>query len=248
MANASAEQQCFQLSANDYSLLPGDLDSPTAPPAGQDEFYIGSMGSVDNAHLSAYSFHVDFKTPANSVVTGMNNSQLLSIASFNPSCNGAYYGACVPQKGITDMVDSLGDRLMYRFAYYNDTSTFPSPKQHWFVNFDVTASGGQDGVRWMEFTTPQSVVHPTALAIQQQSTFAPDTSWRWMGSLARDMNNDVLLGYSESSSNMYPSIFIAGRTPGDTLGTLEGELQVVGRCRFAARHRQPLGRLQRHAH
>ena len=115
---------------------------------------------------------------------------------------------------------------MYRFAYYNDTATFPSPMQHWYVNFDVTASGGQGAVRWMEFTTPQSVVHPTALTIQQQSTFAPDTNWRWMGSLARDMNNDVLLGYSESSSNMYPSIFIAGRTPGDTLGTLEGELLV----------------------
>ena len=98
--------------------------------------------------------------------------------------------------------------------------------QHWYVNFDVTASGGQSGVRWMEFTTPQSVVHPTALTIQQQSTFAPDTNWRWMGSLARDMNNDVLLGYSESSLTMYPSIFIAGRTPGDTLGTLEGELLV----------------------
>ena len=227
IGDASAEQQCFQLSANDYSLLPGDLDSPTAPPTGQDEFYIGSMGRVDNAHLSAYSFHVDFVTPANSVVTGMNNSQLLPIANFTPACNGNYGAACVPQKGITDLLDSLGDRLMYRFAYYNDTATFPSPKQHWFVNFSVTASGGQGGVRWMEFTTPQSVVHPTALAIQQQSTFAPDTNWRWMGSLTRDMNNDVLLGYSESSLTMYPSIFVAGRTPGDAPGTLEGEIQVV---------------------
>ena len=197
------------------------------PPTGQDEFYIGGVGAVDNAHLSVYSFHVDFVNSANSVVTGMNNSQLVPIANFNPSCSGQYIAACVPQKDITDMVDSLGDRLMYRFAYYNDTSTFPSPKQHWFVNFDVTASGGQGAVRWMEFTTAQSVVHATALAIQQQSTFAPDSNWRWMGSLARDMNNDVLLGYSESSSNMYPSIFIAGRTPGDTPGTLEGEIQVV---------------------
>ncbi len=225
--DSSAEQQCFQLSRNDYSLLPGDVDSPTPPPAGQDEFYIGGLGRVNNTHLSVYSYHVDFATPANSVVTGNGNSQLVAINGYTPSCNGGYLGACIPQQGTTDRLDSLGDRLMYRFAYYNDTSTFPNPQQHWYVNFDVTASGGQDAVRWMEFATPQTVVAPTALAIAQQGTFAPDTNSRWMGSVARDQNNDVLVGYSESSSNMYPSIFIAGRTPADTLGTLENELSVV---------------------
>ncbi|HZL69973.1 MAG TPA: hypothetical protein VFC29_21895, partial [Candidatus Limnocylindrales bacterium] len=227
IGNATAEQQCVQLTSNDYSLLPGDVDSPIPPPAGQDEFYIGSMGSVDNAHLSVYSFHVDFAHPANSFVTGSGNSQLVSIASFTPACNGAYGSACVPQKGVSDLLDSLGDRLMYRFAYYNDTSSFPTPKQHWYVNFDVTASGGQNAVRWMEFATPQTIVNPTALTILQQGTYAPDTNWRWMGSMARDENNNVLVGYSESNTNMYPSIFVAGRTRGDALGTLENEVLVV---------------------
>ena len=43
---------------------------------------------------------------------------------------GTWGGDCVPQEGISDLLDSLG-RLMYRFAYYNDTSFFPTPKQHW---------------------------------------------------------------------------------------------------------------------
>ena len=227
VGDSTAEQQCVQFALGEDSLLPGDLDSPTLPPAGQDEFYIGSLGDVDNSHLSVYSFHVDFATPANSFVTGSGNSQLVSISSFTPACNGAYGGACVPQKGISDLLDSLGDRLMYRFAYYNDTSSFPTPKQHWYVNFDVTASGGQNGVRWMEFATPRTIVNPTDLTISQQGTYAPDTNWRWMGSIARDQNNDVLVGYSESSTNMFPSIFIAGRTPGDTLGMLESEVAVV---------------------
>jgi hypothetical protein len=222
--DSSAEQQCFQLTSNDYSLLPGDVDSPTLPPAGQDEFY---LSLVDNFDLSVYSFHVDFATPANSFVTGNNNSQLLSIAGFNPSCNGGYFGACVPQRGTSALLDSLGDRLMYRFAYYNDTSSFQTPQQHWYVNFDVTASGLQGGVRWMEFATARTVVGPTDLAIAQQGTYAPDTNWRWMGSVARDQNNDILLGYSESSTSVFPSIFIAGRTPADALGTLESELSVV---------------------
>ena len=107
----TAEQQCFQLGGNDYSLLPGDVDSLTAPPTGQDEFYIGSLGSVDNAHLSAYSFHVDFTNHLNSFVTGTNNSQLLPIASFNPACNGQYYGACVPQKGTIGFCGLAGRSL-----------------------------------------------------------------------------------------------------------------------------------------
>ncbi|MGA3054005.1 MAG: hypothetical protein ABSD63_07340 [Candidatus Korobacteraceae bacterium] len=230
LGDSTAEQQCFQLTSGEDSLLPGDLDSPTPPPAGQDEFYIGSVGDVDNTHLSVYSFHADFANPANSHVTGSGNSQLVSIASFTPACYsqlGTWGGDCVPQQGISDLLDSLGDRLMYRFAYYNDTSTFPNPRQHWYVNFDVAVSGGQIGVRWMEFATPQTVVGPTALTIAQQGTYAPDTNWRWMGSVARDQNNDVLLGYSESSASMYPSIFLAGRTPADTLGTLENEIPVV---------------------
>ncbi|MFZ0914000.1 MAG: hypothetical protein WBQ76_17965 [Candidatus Korobacteraceae bacterium] len=230
LGDSTAEQQCFQLTSSEDSLLPGDLDSPTLPPAGQDEFYIGSVGDVDNSHLSVYSFHADFATPANSFVTGSPNSQLVSIAGFTPACYsqlGTWGGDCVPQEGISDLLDSLGDRLMYRFAYYNDTSFFPTPKQHWYVNFDVAASGGQIGVRWMEFATPQTVVAPTALAIAQQGTYAPDTNWRWMGSVARDQNNDVLVGYSESSTSVYPSIFIAGRTPTDTLGTLESEVSVI---------------------
>ena len=227
VGDSTAEQQCFQLTQGEDSLLPGDRDSPKPPPAGQDEFYIGSVGDVDNSHLSVYSFHVDFANPANSFVTGSGNSQLVSIASFTPACNGAYGGACVPQKGISDLLDSLGDRLMYRFAYYNDNATFPVSKQHWYVNFDVTASNGQNGVRWMEFTAPNKVVSPFGISIFQQGTYAPDSNWRWMGSMAQDQSNNVLVGYSESNTNMYPSIFIAGRTLNDSPGTLENEVSIV---------------------
>jgi len=48
-----------------------------------------------------------------------------------------------------------------------------------------------------------------------------------MGSIARDKVGDILVGYSISSSSMYPSIGIAGRTVNDSLGTLESEVVVV---------------------
>ena len=227
--DATAEQICHQYTTSEDGLLPADRDSPTPPPSGEDEFYIGSLGDVDNSHLSLYSVHINNQNDwtKGATFTGDGNSQLVDIASYTPACSGAYGGACVPQQGISDLLDSLGDRLMYRFAYYNDNSSLATPQQHWYVNFDVTASGGQMGIRWMEFATPQNVVSVTDLTILQQGTYAPDGNWRWMGSIARDQSNDVLLGYSESSSSMYPSIFVAGRIPADTLGTLETEVSVV---------------------
>ncbi len=240
VGDKTAEQICHQYPNNapnyEDSLLPGDRDSGTAPPAGQDEFAIGSLGDIDNSHLSLYSMHIidesDWSKGAN--FTGDNDSQLIAIATFTPACGGNYGGDCVPQKGISDMVDSLGDRLMYRFAYWNDASGQKNAAQHWFVNMDVTASGGQGGIRWMEITAPQTVVQPTALSVYQQGTYAPTGVWRWMGSLTRDKVGNIALGFSKSCGNTcpggtatYPSISIAGRQANAPLGILQGEGLVV---------------------
>ncbi len=228
----SAEQICHQYTSKEDGLLPGDRDSAKAPPAGQDEFAIGSVGDVDNSHLSLYSVHINDENDwsKGATFTGDNNSQLIAITKFTPACNGNYGGACVPQKGITDMVDSLGGRLMYRFAYSNG----PSKSQHWLANFDVQASKGQTGVRWMEITAPMKKVAPTALKVHQQGTYAPNGIWRWMGSVAMDKGGDILVGYSKSCGNScpggtatYPSIAIAGRKASDALGKLESEVKVV---------------------
>lgn len=233
----TAEQIChlYSITPNyQDSLLPADLDSPTLPPTGEDQFAIGSLGDIDNSHLSLYSVHI--KNLSNWALgakfSGDKDSILIPIATFSPACNGNYGGACVPQKGITDLVDSLGGRLMYRFAYWNDGKT---GSQHWLANFDVAASGGQNGVRWMEITASAAKkVTPKALKVFQQGTYAPDGNWRWMGSIARDKAGDILVGYSESCGDtcpggtpMYPSIFVAGRLASDPAGTLEPEVQVV---------------------
>ena len=233
----TAEQICHfysSVSPNfEDSLLPADIDSPTAPPSGEDQFAIGSLGDIDNSHLSLYSVHII--NPANwasgATFTGDADDQLISIATFSPAC-GSYGGACVPQKGITDKLDSLADRLMYRFAYWNEGG---SGLQHWLVDFDVAASGGQNGVRWEDISGPQSAVPPTGISVAQEGTYAPDGNWRWMGSIARDKLGDILVGYSESCGDtcpggtaMYPSIFVAGRLASDTPGTLEPEVLLVG--------------------
>jgi hypothetical protein len=48
-----------------------------------------------------------------------------------------------------------------------------------------------------------------------------------MGSIAMDKVGNIAVGYSESSSSVFPSIFITGRVPTDTLGTLQGENTIL---------------------
>jgi hypothetical protein len=229
----TAEQICHQYTSNEDSLLPADQDSATNPPSGQDHFFMGSLGDVDNSHLSLYSAHINNLSnwADGATFTGDGNSQLITIETFNPACDGNYGGDCVPQKGITDLLESLSGRLMYRFAYWNDGTK----AQHWLTDFDVAASGGQDGVRWMEITAPTSVVNVSALSVFQQGTYAPNGNWRWMGSVARDKMGNIALGYSESCGDtcpggtaMYPSIFVTGRLSSDPLGTMRREFEVVG--------------------
>jgi hypothetical protein len=219
-----AIQVCHQYSSNDDSLLPADIDSSNSPPAAEGQFFIGSVASVDNSHLSLYSVIINWLHPSLAVFTGNNNSQRVAVPTYTGPCSGSFGGDCVPQKGVTDELDSLGDRLMYRFAYDNDPV---GGNQHWYVNHSVEATSGQIGLRWYEFQAPQIAIQPLALTLFQSGTYAPDSNYRWMGSIAADINNDILAGYSVSSSSVYPSINVAGRLKGDALGTLESEVSVV---------------------
>ena len=77
-------------------------------------------------------------------------------------------------------------------------------------------------MRWYEIQNPSGTP-----AVAQQGTFAPDSTYRWMGSAAMDQAGDLAVGYSKSSSSVYPSIAFAGRIPSDPSGMLETETNIV---------------------
>jgi len=218
VGDSTAKQICFLTGTFDDGLLPGDLDSAaTPPPTGQPEVF---LGSIDNGtpNIYEYLFHVDFTTPANSTFTGAGGTMpVTGVSSFSLACGG--FSACIAQKGVTDLLDSLGDRLMYRLAYRN----FSGDHQTWLVSHSVTA-GSSVGERWYEFRAPEK---STTLSAYQQGTFAPDSSYRWMGSIAMDQAGDIALGYSVSSSSLYPSIAYTGQAAGDPLNTMETEATIV---------------------
>jgi len=229
--DSSAEQICYQLNP-DRGLLPGDVDSPTPPPAGQDEFFIGSYNAdASQNHLYLYSMHPVFSNPSQSTFTGGGLANPITVPMYNPICQFGQ-GLCVPQLGDPELLEGLGDRVMYRFAYWEDqplisvkaTPPKPLPSQHWFVNHISAGSSGQVGERWYEFTAPIKKVDITSVGLFQAGTFAPDANYRWMGSVTRDKVGNIALGYSISSATMYASIAVAGRAPTDPLGQLGGEL------------------------
>src|SRR6516165_7016129 len=217
VGDSTAKQICFQTGTFDDSLLPGDLDSAASlPPSGQAEVYVGS---IDNGtpNVYQYLFHVDFTTPSNSTFTGVGGTMPISgVASFALACGGN--GACIPQPSPGENLDSLGDRLMYRLAYRN----FSADHQTWLVSHSVTA-GSSVGERWYEFRAPEN---STTLSVYQQGTFAPDSKFRWMGSIAMDQNQNIILGYSVSSSSVFPSISYTGRAPTDPLDTMQSEASI----------------------
>jgi uncharacterized membrane protein len=210
----SATMQCF--SANGYySLLPSDLDGDSGapgttgpPPSGAPNDFVDFYNT---SSLNLFQFHVDWQNSANSSFTGPIN---IPVAAFSEACNG---GTCIPQQGTTTQLDSLGDRLMYRFAYRNFGSY-----QSWVVSQSVDTGNGFTGIRWYQLRDTGS-----GPALYQQGTFAPDSNYRWMPSIAQDEAGDIALGYSVSSSSMYPAISFTGRTPGDALGTMESENSIV---------------------
>ncbi|HSP72620.1 MAG TPA: hypothetical protein VLN26_09645 [Gaiellaceae bacterium] len=204
LSGQAATQQCFQLSTAYGGLLPSDLDGSTLPPAGSPNYVLG----FGTNSLLLWKLHVDWTTTANTTLSGPTT---ISVASFSPACSGG--GTCIPQSGTTQQLDSLADRLMYRLAYRNF-----GDHESLVVDHSVVA-GSSVGVRWYELRSPNGT--PT---VYQQGTYAPDGGYRWMGSAAMDHNGDIALGYSVSSSSLFPGIRYTARLAGDPSGQMtQGE-------------------------
>jgi hypothetical protein len=204
LAGTQATQQCFQLSSSFGSVLPSDVDGSIAPPTGAPNF----MLNFGTNSLNLWKFHVDWTTQANTTLTGPIN---IPVAAFSEACNG---GSCIPQAGTNQKLDSLGDRLMYRLAYRNF-----GDHEALVANHSV---GSPSEVRWYELRNPGGTP-----IVYQQGTFAPDSSYRWMGSIAMDRSGNIALGYSVSSSSINPGIRYTGRVSTDLLNTMQTESTII---------------------
>lgn len=214
LSGLSAAQICTTTSTSDGGFLPSDLDGATPPLTGEPGYFLAYNASTLNS-LTLYKMTVDFT--ASPPTATLSSAVEIPVPAFSQACGG---GSCISQPATNKKLDSLGDRLMYRLAYWNFGG-----HQSMVVNHSVTSSPyGTVAPRWYQLDKSGGQFDVTSLA--QSSTYAPDSAYRWMGSIAMDQSGDILLGYSRSSSTSYPSIYVAGRVPTDAAGTLSQEISL----------------------
>jgi hypothetical protein len=208
--NSSAAQLCKQTPNTEFGYLPSDMDGPTAPVDGTPGLFLTWQNS-NPGQLYLRKLTLNF---AGGTAT-LSSPTTISVANDTLACGGTG-GTCVPQSGTTQKLDTLGDRLMYRFAIRHFADHDRAVVNH------AVANGSQVAVRWYELYDPAGSV-----TLNQQGTFAPDSTYRWMASIAEDQNADIGLGYSASSSSINPAIRFTGRVPSDSLGTMETEASLL---------------------
>ncbi len=202
---------------NLWAMLPSDLDGLRPPPAGSPNYFVqfdDDAWGYPQDQLELWEFQVDWTNPPASTFTGPT---LLNTAPFDS--NMCFYLNCIPQPGTAQKLDTLSQFMMYRLQYRNFGT-----HETLVVNHTVDVDGTDHaGIRWYEVRDPGGTP-----SIYQQGTYAPDANHRWMGSIAMDGNGNMALGYSASSSSVYPSIGYVGRLASDPLGTLpQGETALI---------------------
>ena len=204
----------YSTDPNMGGMLPTDLDGP-APAAGTPNYFVepdDNAGGFPQDQIQIWAFHVDWTNTALSTFT---RTTTLATAAFDSNmCNGAR--TCIPQQGTTAKLDAIADRAMYRAQYRNFGGY-----ETIVMNHTVDATGtDRAGIRWYELRNTGGA----GWGINQQSTFSPDATHRWMGSVAMNGSGDMAIGYSASSSTMYPAIRYTGRLASDALNSMtQGE-------------------------
>jgi len=206
VGNPSATSQTLGITATVETFLPADLDGLKPPPVGAANPFV-EWPSGSPLVYKIYKFHVNFTNPANTTFT--------LFASPSAAAFGELLFDRVPQLGSTaiDNLDAIGDRLMFRNAYRNINGGT-------LVNNYTVSANAVAGIRWFEL---RNVNSGPVTAPFQESTYQPDTTWRWMGSVAQDNQGNLALGFSASSSAINPQIRYAGRLATDPLNVLSSE-------------------------
>ncbi len=198
ISGAPLRSVLFDMNNTSYgALLPANYRG-APPPAGSPNYML-ALGAT-NSTLALWKFHVDWVNTASSTFTGPTT---INVSAYTLPTSP------IPQPSPGTALDNLGDRLMSALQYRNIGGV-----EALWANHSVVSSG-VTGIRWYEIRTPNAT--PTVF---QQSTFQPDTTHRWMGSLAVDQSGNMALGYSVSSASLMPSVRYAGRLVTDTVNTL----------------------------
>lgn len=206
-----AKEQSFIVKDVNF-IINADLDGKQLPPAGAPSIMLAAGGSQLKKNLGddgiyAWKFYVDWKDFSK---TRLEGPVKIDVAPYEYQ-GGGQLTKTVPQPETDQRLDSQGDKLMARLVYRRMGNRESVVGVH-----SVNSSTGGGGVRWYEFLVNKD----RSLRLYQQSTYAPDTNYRWMASPAIDGKGNIGIGYSFGGKSDYPGQRFAGRHYGDPLGQL----------------------------
>jgi hypothetical protein len=197
-----------------FTMIPSNLRGTSAsamPPAGTPNYFVSES-------QTAFAFEVRKFTPGTNCGGGGTLGAPTNVSQ-------AIYGNLggIPQPNTSNMLDSVGDRLMQKVQYRKVGST----ESLWIVH-NVQDAAGTVSLQWAQIDVTGAKIATTPV---QQQIYAPDTMLhRWMGSIAADRLGNVALGYSTSNgtSPHFPSIAYSGRLATDPLnGLSQSESQLI---------------------
>lgn len=215
--NPTATVQKLRLGSTSkhFSMCPVLLQGTTLPPSGtggliaymQDDTWTGSSTDLDSIGL--FEFKVNFTTPSLSTVS--TKSTLATAAYISAICT-ATRGRCITQPGTTIQLEALHQKI-YNQPIYRNFDGYEGI----VLNHAVDRGGNIAGLRWYELrkTTGNWSMH-------QQSTYTPDGTHRFMGSVCYDKFGNIGLAYNVSSgvNGVYPGGRYTGRKECDPLNTM----------------------------
>jgi hypothetical protein len=214
-----------------YSLVAASFRTGNTPPAGENEFLLAIDSTppippgMTLTQVKGWLFHVDFANPGNSTLgIGANHSPNAQI-TVNGFVNAyAPSQSIVPQRDDETKLDTLGDKIMTPVVYQNRNGTESLWADHTVL---LNYPDGPTAVRWYQFDVTGGNF-PAASVQQQDWSNSNDGLWRWMPSIAVDASGNTAIGYSTSSTSIFPGIRYAGRLASDPTGNLsQGEAIMI---------------------
>jgi hypothetical protein len=208
---------------------PADWDGALQPPAdspaiflrhNDDEFHHPGNNDSTQDFIELWRFQVDWNTPANSQISG---PERIVVSEFESQLCPQNVLDCVPQTSSNVALFSIHQHMLWRNQYRNFGS-----HESITGSYVVDVLGGDNnlhGIRWFELRRQGN----TSWQLHQEGTFSPDTTHRFLPSLAMDESGNIALAYSVSDiAGTFPGLRYAGRLASDPVGIIsQGEHELV---------------------
>lgn len=200
-AGTSATFVKLNYSSSYFTLQPADIKGYTSggwPTNSSEPHYFVEAGSGSGSQIRVHKWTGGLASPA------ITLAGTVSVNSWSVPVNQ-------PQLGSTGLLTANDARIL--------------DAEYWagklWANHTVGCNPGGGTVnciRWYEINISSGTP-----SVVQQGTFSSSSEYRSFPDLAVNSCGDMLVGYTKTSSSIYPGVYVAGREVADASGQLKSE-------------------------